>query len=230
MSLLFLHDDALPGSLFQRLRSGVRALAGERLRQTYQTTFWFDFGLPTSVVEQAVVFLRRLVPRERVRGVEWWLSRMKTNHISVDFHRDRDEKLVLRGGGLRHPRFSSVLFLNRVRGGALAVTAQEPNPRNPSCVPAPLDADLAAPRPNRFVWFDGNLTHGVLDADNQVPCRRLRRRGELRLAVVMNWWDRCPCDVPRFADARVYSGLRLTHRPGLARQLTPQKPARGPAA
>jgi hypothetical protein len=44
------------------------------------------------------------------RGVEWWLSRMWTHDVRVDFHRDRDERLALAGGPARHPRLSSVLF------------------------------------------------------------------------------------------------------------------------
>ncbi len=212
VTLIHLQEDALPSALFRRLRAGVRAVGGERLRSTYQTTFWFDFGPATSVVEQAVVSLRSLLPQKRFAGVEWWLSRMKTNRIGVDFHQDRDEKLALRGGVLRHPRFSSVLFLNRVRGGALAVTAQSPDPRNPCCAPAPLDADLAAPRPNRLVWFDGALTHGVLDARNQLATGRPQRAGEMRLAVVMNWWGSRPTDVLRFPEARVYGGLLVRHQ------------------
>ena len=31
-------------------------------------------------------------------GVEWWLSRMSTHDVRVDFHVDRDEKLALKTG------------------------------------------------------------------------------------------------------------------------------------
>jgi hypothetical protein len=209
VSLIHLQDDALPGTLFRRLGAAVQALRGERLRSTYQETFWFDFGDPSSLVEEAVAWLRPTLPTASVVGVEWWLSRMKTNSVRVDFHQDRDEKRALRGGRLRHPHLSSVLFLNRVRGGALAVTSQPPVPDNPTCVPLPLHADLAAPRPNRLVWFSGNLTHGVLDADNQVPGARPRPGGELRLSIVMNWWRIRPTAVPRFLDAGVYAALRV---------------------
>ena len=206
--LIHLQDGAVPGALFRRLRGGVRALGGERLLRTYETTFWFDFGPPSSLVEEAVLTLASLFPSRSLEGVEWWLSRMKTNHVRVDFHQDRDEKRSLRGGALRHPRFSSVLFLNRVRGGALAVTAQPPNPGNQCCAPLPLDADLIAPRPNRLVWFDGSLTHGVLDADNRIPGGRARTPSQVRLSVVMNWWNTRPLGVPRFAEAGVYAALR----------------------
>jgi hypothetical protein len=223
VSLIHIHDAALPVALFRRVRAGVRALGGERLQSTYQTTFWFDFGRPSSVVEEAVVSLRAFLPGERLAGVEWWLSRMRTTRVGVDFHQDRDQGLVTRSGILRHPSFSSVLFLNRVRGGALAVTVQPPNPRNPCGVPLPLDADLASPRPNRLVWFDGSLTHGVLDADNRVPAGRPRSAGELRLSVVMNWWSRRPTAVPSFSEVGVYSALRARF-PGRPRRRSPNRP------
>jgi hypothetical protein len=134
---------------------------------------------------------------------------MWTHDVRVDFHQDRDERLALSGGPDRHPRVSSVLFLNRVRGGTLAVTAQAPDPRHPALVPLPLEADLVAPRPNRLALLDGRLTHGVLDARNAIPGARLRQRGELRLTLVMNGWARRPHAVPTFEEAGVYAALAV---------------------
>ena len=208
VSLIHLQEAALPAPLFRRLRSGVRALGGEGLRNTYETTFWFDLGRPSSIVEEAIEALHSLLPRRSVAGVEWWLSRMRTTRVRVDFHQDRDEKLASSRGILQHPLYSSLLFLNRVRGGALAVTRQPPDRRNPCYVPMPLEADLVAPRANRLVWFDGRLTHGVLDAQNQIPGRRSSGAGELRLSVVMNWWMRRPSAVPSFSERGVYAALR----------------------
>ena len=203
-------DEALPPSLFHRLRRSVLALGTERIRRTYQTTFWFPLdGSPASIPELAVEALKARFRARGARGVEWWLSRMWTHDVRVDFHRDRDERLALSGGPDRHPRVSSVLFLNQVGGGALAVTAQRPDPRNLALVPLPLEADLVGPRPNRLTLFDGRLTHGVLDARNRVPTSRLRRRGQLRLTLIMNGWARRPQGVPTFEEARVYTDLAL---------------------
>jgi hypothetical protein len=212
MSLVHLVDGAVSASLFRRVRERVARLGGERLEQTYQTTFWFPFHAPSAVTEEVILALRPLVPQKGVVGVEWWLSRMWTRDVQVDFHRDRNEALARRTGRQRHPRLSSVLFLNRVQGGALAVTAQRPDRRNPALAPWPLDADLVAPRPNRLAWFDGRLTHGVLDAQNQVPDRKLRQRGQLRMTLVMNWWPVRPSNVPEFAGTRVYAALRSRPR------------------
>ena len=202
-------EQAIATPLFRRLVRRVRALGSERLRQTYRTTFWFDLGDPGAVTEEVIRALRPRIRAKGVAGVEWWLSRMWTRDVRVDFHRDRDEALAGRTGRERHPAISSVLFLNRVRGGALVVTGQRPDPRNPALAPVPLDGDLVAPRPNRFVWFGGSLTHGVLDARNQLPLQGARGRGELRLALIMNWWSRRPAEVPTFGSSPHYRELRV---------------------
>lgn len=206
-------DGALPPALFLRVRRSVLALGRKGIRRTYQTTFWCPLdGQPAAAPELAVIALSDRFRRRGARGVEWWLSRMWTHDVRVDFHRDRDERLALADGPDRHPRVSSVLFLNRVQGGALAVTAQPPDPRHPALVPLPLEADLVGPRPNRLALFDGRLTHGVLDARNAVPGARLRTRGELRLTLVMNGWARRPHAVPTFEEAGVYAALALASR------------------
>jgi hypothetical protein len=198
-------EPALPAPLFARLLRNVKRLGETGLRTTYQTTFWFPRGAPPScIVEEAIAQLWLKGPWD---GVEWWLSRMRTSNVQVDFHRDRDEKLALRGGPQRHPARSSVLFLNRCQGGLLAVTNRAPNPRNDAMAPDVHDFDFAEPKPNRFVWFDGKLTHGVLDARNEIPGRRLPREKALRLAVIVNFWRRRPTDVPLFCESRAYRGL-----------------------
>lgn len=203
-------EDALTPALFRQLKRRILALGNERIRTTYQTTFWYPLNGPTNVVEQAIEALRPTVPQSNVVGVEWWLSRMKTTDVRVDFHQDRDEKLSLRTGALRHPAISSVLFLNRLRrGGLLAVTEALPNEENPACAPDDEDWDLVAPKPNRFIWFEGNLTHGVLDANNAMPERRIPGQGEWRFTVIANWWDRRPTEVPTFAESRAYRALSL---------------------
>ncbi|MCI0573684.1 MAG: hypothetical protein L0Y66_23355 [Myxococcaceae bacterium] len=217
-SLVTLHQPALPEDVFERLLRAVRRVGKERLRHTYQTTFWFDLrSPPESVVEEAALLLAPHVPGLlALRGVEWWLSRMYATDVRVDFHQDRDERLALAGGPLRHPRVSTILFLNRVRGGALAVTREPPCEDNPSLAPEKLDLTLVAPRPNRFAVFRGDLTHGVLDADNRIPDRPLPGPARLRLTLALNWWDRRPTGVPTFAEAGVYPALRVRRPDGRA--------------
>jgi hypothetical protein len=205
-------DGALPPALFARLRRAVVALGAENLRGGYQTTFWFDLGAPTSLVEEAALVLRDRYPR-RIAGIEWWLSRMRTSDVAVDFHADCDEVLLRRGGPLVHPAASSVLFLNRCRGGLLAVSPEPPDERNPARAPRDLSTlDLVRPSPNRLVLFPGDATHGVLDADGAIPHGRLRPATPLRLAVALNAWRERPTGVPAFARSRRYRALRLPPR------------------
>jgi hypothetical protein len=220
-------DPALDPGRFAALLRAVRAVGNERLKTTYQTTFWYDLGAPACLPEAVAQALREHVPGgKRVVGVEWWLSRMRTTDVRVDFHRDRDERLALRTGKLVHPRWSSVLFLNRCRGGLLAITDARPNPDNPSDAPDRLDFDLVAPSPNRFVLFDGRLTHGVLDANNQIPDRRLPGKPPLRLTVIFNWWHRRPEGVPTWSEAGVYRALSLSPARGAR---SPARPSRAPS-
>ena len=203
---------ALTGAMFSRLARAVRAVGTENLRRTYQTTFWFDFRAPAALPEQAILGLRPLLPRpprDDLAGVEWWLSRMRTSDVQVDFHQDRDEALFHRDGKVVHPTFSSVLFLNRCRGGLLAVVDAPVNEANAARAPDELEADLVRPWPNRFVVFPGTVTHGVLDATNAIPHRRLPAPTPLRMALVMNWWKRRPLGVPRFPVSGPYQALCL---------------------
>ena len=131
---------------------------------------------------------------------------MSPNDVRVDFHQDRDERLALAGGPLVHPTTSSVLFLNRVKGGALAVTSELPCEENPALAPEHLDFDLVLPRPNRFAVFAGDLTHGVLDANNDIPVRRLPGTARRRLTIPINWWDHRPTGVPTLVMAIDWSG------------------------
>jgi hypothetical protein len=220
-------DRALPAALFAQLARAVRGLGTENLRRTYQTTFWFELGSSAALPEAAILALRPHVAGD-FAGAEWWLSRMRTSDVGVDFHRDRDEARFARTGETVHPSRSSVLFLNRCRGGLLAVVDAPPCEANPACAPEPLDGDLVRPWPNRFAVFRGDATHGVLDANGDVPHGRLSTRTPLRLAIAINWWKRRPEGVPAFADTRRYPALRLRPRPGEDAHPDPAPP--GPAS
>lgn len=211
MPLVTIIDEALPQGDFTRLRRAVIALGRERIVAGYQTTFWFDFDeRPRSLVEVAALELRNQIPprkRRHVTGVEWWLSRMRTSNVKVDFHRDRDNAAFDDDGLERHPAVSSLLYLNRCQGGLLAVTREDPNPENPAFAPDEHAFDFVKPAPNRFTFFDGSLTHGVLDAKNQIPGARLPTQRSWRLAIAINFWVEPPRRVPRFDASRHYRRL-----------------------
>jgi hypothetical protein len=203
-------DGALPEPLFRRLLAAVKRVGRENLADTWATTFWFPFDRPSALVEEAILHLRRHVAQSGIAGAEWWLSRMRTTAVGVDFHFDHDVAVLEKTGRLVHPRFSSVLYLNRARGGHLAVTAEPPNPRNPAHAPDRLEFDLVRPAPNRFAIFDGSLLHGVLDARGALADRILPGKPPLRLAIPVNWWTGRPRRVPGFAGSPFYRALAIT--------------------
>lgn len=207
-SLVRIQDRVLAPALFRRLARAVIALGDEGLARTYQTTFWFDLREAAALPEEAILALLPHLPRSPITGVEWWLSRMRPTDVQVDFHQDRDERRFQRTGATAHPAFGSVFFLNRCRGGLLAVTRAPACERNAARAPDDLAAlDLVRPWPNRLASFPGAATHGVLDANGQIPHVRLHPPAPLRLAVVVNGWTRRPEGVPRFAEARTYRSL-----------------------
>jgi hypothetical protein len=214
--LVTLIDDALPRARFARLLHAIEALGSERLRSTYQTTFWYPLDAkPSNLVEEAVQRLQGLLTPERRRraiGVEWWLSRMRTSNVGVDFHHDRDNVYFERTGRERVPWTSSVFYLNRSRGGLLAVTKRRPVAKNPALAPPLDDCDVVEPAPNRFTFFPGVYTHGVLDANNDIPGAKLPREPALRLAIAINFWHLRPEGVGTWPESRHYRSLGLTPR------------------
>lgn len=209
--LLAIHDRALSGAQFARLWRRLRAVGDERLRQSYWTTFWFDFGEPRNAVDEAVLALRsRFGLGQGAAGVEWWLGRTDLRRVPIELHADRDNRLFDSTGELRHPAVSSVLYFNRVKGGALLVLDQRESRDGARLIPVKArDWALAAPRPNRFVHFKGDRLHAVLDANNEIPSRPLRLPpAPLRWSLVINWWRRRPMGVQPWSG-RVYSSLGL---------------------
>ncbi len=210
-------EPALHPVEFARLRRRIVRLGAERRRESYQTTFWFDLSeQPCNVVERVVLGLMpRISParRARVIGVEWWLSRMRTSNVKLDFHVDRDNALFDDTGRTVRPVTSSLLYLTSSVGGLLAVTTKKPDPSRVACAPDTDDFDLVEPRPNRFVFFDAKLTHGVLDARNELPLRRLPTQRAWRIGIAINLWHRRPRRVPTFSESIHYRGLAEGPRP-----------------
>jgi hypothetical protein len=208
--LVSIIDDALPPALFRSLKRRIVGLSKERVRSTYQTTFWFDLAeRPQNLVELAVSSIRPHLRPQKALGVEWWLSRMRTSNVKIDFHVDRDNHLFAETKRLSHPLISSLLYLNRCRGGLLAVTREPPNQTNLACAPDRLSFDFVEPKPNRFTFFDGTLTHGVLDSLNELPGKRRKTEPDFRLAIAMNFWARRPRKIPKFSEGNTYRALAI---------------------
>ena len=206
-------DGALAEPLVRRARSAISRLGGERLRQSYFTTFWLPRGSTAAhPLEEAVLALWPLARAGLARGAEWWIGRAHTSSIPVGFHFDQDVK----GERRRHPVISSVFFFNAVRGGQLAVTDQVPGGS------AATRLETVAPRRNRYAVFAGNLLHGVLDARGRTPRNRVPGPpGRLRITLVVNYWNRRPTAVPTWRESGVYRGLYESRRGGRRSTWTP---------
>jgi len=197
-------DAALDPALLRRARAAIARIGGERLRESYFTTFWLPRSAsPANCLEEAVLALWPLARPRGCSGAEWWIGRAFTTRIPVEFHFDQDVK----GRKRRHPRLSSVLFFNRVRGGQLAVTDQVPGGREARRL------ETVAPRRNRYAVFRGDLLHGILDARGRTPGRRVAGPpGRMRVTLVVNFWDRRPSEVPTWSESSAYRLLRRGRR------------------
>lgn len=193
-------EAALPEALVLRARRAIARLGGERLRQSYFTTFWLPAGAPPAhALEEAVQALWRRAGT-RCAGAEWWIGRSWTTEVPIGFHFDEDVKARR---GLRHPLLSSVFFFNSVRGGQLAVTDATPRAEGPAS-----RLETVKPRRNRYALFAGDLLHGVLDARGRTPRGKLPGpRGRLRVTLVVNYWARRPTSVPTWKESGVYRAL-----------------------
>jgi hypothetical protein len=158
----------------------------------YRTTFWYPAGrAPTHVVERAIEVLRQAAqPSEQVVGVEWWFSVVRTNAtpqwlLPCHFDRsDLDEKDPAR---IRHPEWASVLFLNEVPYGELAITDQVLGDDGQPSPSEPRDMRFVPPGDNRYAVFPGHLYHGVIGR-----MWRPRSPDSLRVTMAVNWWTQRP--------------------------------------
>ena len=193
-------DCALPDALVRRARAQIARLGKQRLRESYFTTFWLANGsAPAHAIEEAVLALREIAGANAA-GAEWWIGRSYTTAVPIGFHFDEDVK----GARVRHPILSSVFFFNSVRGGQLAITDQRPHLREATRLQA------VRPRRNRYAIFDGDLLHGVLDAEGRTPGPRALPGppGRLRITLVVNFWKQRPSAVPAWNESRAYPALR----------------------
>ncbi len=207
--LIQIVEPAVPNALFRRAHRALRRVGNAA---TYWRTFWFDFHDPQNVVEELALSLRSHLPRgAKIAGVEWWIGRMRTTNVPLEFHHDRDLALYESIGRVVHPSLSSVLFFNTVRGGSLLVTNQTLVTKKGWRLQPASATHYASvrPLPNRFALFSGALYHGVLDANDELPHGRLSGKpASVRWSIVFNWWKRAPINTRRWSESRAYRALK----------------------
>lgn len=210
-----LFEEALPGSLFERLVRAVRTTGSERLKRNYTTTFWFPRQTePTNIAEEAIVELSRLVdPGLEYVGVEWWLGRLRPGE-KLRFHFDRDMTVRKKTGRYVHPLKASALYLNAFAGSPTVILDQVPSADGKSRIPKKAKVRLSVEAvSNRYTVFPGNLRHGVIpDREDSKAAKTEeadRTASKLRLTFLVNYWDRRPLPPLCFDyDGTTYPCLR----------------------
>lgn len=200
-------EEALPGSLFERLVRAVRSVGNERLKKNYTTTFWYpNDAEPTNVVEETVIELSKLVnPPDNCSGVEWWLGRLGHGE-KLRYHFDRDMTVRKKTGEFLHPAYSSVLYLNTFPASPTVILNQVPTPDGKSRIPPKPTARKSVDAvSNRYIVFPGNIRHGV------IPDRveQINPTSEKRLTLLVNFWINRPLPPICFDyDGKIYGGLQ----------------------
>jgi hypothetical protein len=158
--------------------------------------------------------------------MEWWLGRIKYGE-ALPFHTDRDRSLRKETGQIVHPLWSSILYLNRFPSSPTIVLDQVLSPDGNSWVPPEAQSSMALDAvPNHYVAFRGDLRHGVVangaNRNPIGPSSEAQTSPELRLTVLVNYWDRRPMPPNcRDYDGTIYPAIQnesvtrttVSHRP-----------------
>ncbi len=210
-----LFEEALPGSLFERLVRGVRSIGDEELRKPYSKTFWLPIGAtPSNVAEEAVIELSGLIgPPPQCIGMEWWLGRLGYGK-QLRFHFDRDMTLSKKTGQCVTPVFGSVFYLNNFNSSPTVIDDRIPgSDGKPQASTNPTLRKSVEPIANRYAVFRGDLYHGVVPNPESVKRANDNKTEndlpEARLTLLVNYCDRRPlppsCDD---YDGSVYGCLQ----------------------
>lgn len=209
-----IHDEALPGSQFERIARAVRGVGDERLERNYNTTFWFPLNAkPANIVEETVVALVRLAdPPQDCIGAEWWLGRLGYGE-KLPLHFDRDLTRSRKYGVHEYPVFGSILYLNDFPSSPTIVLGQVPGPDPRTKLPRkPEFREAIAAVANRYAVFPGNLRHGITPDPESVK-KAGKHPSRLRLSLLVNYWRRRPMPpICRDYDGSIYPRLQYRTR------------------
>jgi len=115
----------------------------------------------------------------RVVGAEWWVQHRSLS-APKGFHFDVDQEQQRRGGALRSPALSSILYLTDAGGPTLILdqvaTICSWSGHVLLSPPEPAEADVIHPLANRFVLFRAACLHGCLPHSAPAAVWRAQRR------------------------------------------------------
>lgn len=211
-------DDVLPRTLLDAVESiARRATRFEKSRRDSSlkdgkaTTFWMErqrFENPKTAIELAISTLARHVGvyddekiPGRISGAEWWVQIKSPEDGSISFHFDKDEGIASEERWMKMPYLSSILYVSDVGGPTVVFNQRTDRRGNEKFPPVPEEAFLSFPRRNRYVYFRGNLYHGVVGELS--PQRGAKSRGRFsnrnvaneRVTLLVNFWDTRPMGI-----------------------------------
>jgi hypothetical protein len=170
---------------------------------------------------------------------EWWVHRRSPHAEDAAghlFHWDHDESLRVAQGTWRHPRYSTVLWVEGDSGGGPTIVTDvriRPEFRRSheaEATPAAHEqqgrgmAWAAWPATNRVLWFAGDRLHGVmgppLDA-GQASSPPRAPQPPARLTMMVGFYD-APCTDGQY-KANADGCVRAAARHGLEADFPPQR-------
>eukprot|EP00937_MAST-01D_sp_MAST-1D-sp2_P007452 g7452.t1 len=158
-----------------------------------------------NVMEATITAVHRLLlahwPEEMAdaRFAEWW-AHCRPHHSGHQLHFDSEDE---GRGELRHPLFSTVLYLSGAGiGGPTLVTAQR---KGDSALPK--EAYLAFPAANRLVAFAGDRLHGVIPGRGEARPTLAGSRTPHRITLMIAFWR----DVKRRAQLHEDGSIAASH-------------------
>lgn len=212
---IYQFDEALPNPLLARLVGAVREIGNERLKENYDTTFWFPRETrPRNVAEEAIVELFKLAnPSDECVGTEWWLGRLGYGQ-KLPFHFDRDLSLSRTAGEYVPPLYASILYLNSFPSSPTVILGQVAGADGKTRIPKKPEFRQAVPAvSNRYVVFSGGLRHGVVPDSRSLDSEQTGENSVLpevaRLSLLVNYWHRRPSrPICSDYDGNVYGQLQ----------------------
>ena len=184
----YYYDDFLPSNLLHRMQHVFKSNADfwvshdyNELKSNGYFSYIFELGLGASnFIEQIIALIFKRIQTDdpvkanQIKYAEWW-AHCRPHNKGHQFHYDSENE----GQGIvRHPIYSTVLYLSDEVGGPTILTNQT------------LGSKLASkgwsifPKTNRLSIFDSKYLHGVVPGKSLVPNVSSRR-----ISFMVGFWD-----------------------------------------
>ena len=200
----YYYDDFLLPDLLNRMQGLFKSNAQFWVKHDYnefKSTGYFSYVYstlfePSNFIEQIIDLIYQRIQLDdpskaaRIKYAEWW-AHCRPHHMGHQFHYDSENEGQ---GQVKHPLYSTVLYLDSSVGGPTIITNQT------------LNSNMADkgwsiyPKDNRLAIFDSQHLHGVVPGKGPTPNIRGRR-----VTFMVGFWDSITIiDTPGHGASRVY--------------------------